>query len=134
MSSLPTSPNSLWSESVLTGATSRPSILQLRFESQQELYRAYIPLFKEGGLFIPTNREYQLGEDLYGLLSLPDDMQRYPVVGAVAWITPPEPSAGRTQGVGVRFSADDRGVRLKQKIEASLGPLLSTRRVNHTVS
>jgi type IV pilus assembly protein PilZ len=62
------------------------------------------------------------------------DMQRYPVVGAVAWITPPESSAGRTQGVGVRFSADDRGVRLKQKIEASLGPLLSTRRVNHTVS
>jgi type IV pilus assembly protein PilZ len=134
MSSLPTSPNSLWSESVLTGATSRPSILQLRFESQQELYRAYIPLFREGGLFIPTNREYHLGEDLYGLLSLPDDMQRYPVVGAVAWITPPESSAGRTQGVGVRFTADDRGVLLKQKIEASLGPLLSTRRVNHTVS
>ena len=134
MSLLPLPPNSLWSESVLTGATSRPSILQLRFESQQELYRAYIPLFREGGLFIPTNREYRLGEDLYGLLSLPDDTQRYPLVGVVAWITPPESSAGRTQGVGVRLTADERGVRLKQKIEASLGPLLATRRVNHTVS
>jgi type IV pilus assembly protein PilZ len=133
MSNSPTSQNSLWSESVLSGATSRSSILQLRFDSQQELYLAYISLFKEGGLFISTNREYQLGDDFYGLLSLPDDTQRYPVVGAVAWITPAESSSGRTQGVGVRFAADERGAQLKQKIEASLGSMLFSRRVNHTV-
>ena len=133
MSNLPTSQNSLWSESVLSEATSRSSILQLRFDSQQELYLAHISLFKEGGLFISTNREYRLGDDFYGLLSLPDDTQRYPVVGTVAWITPPKSSGGRAQGVGVRFKADERGAQLKQKIEASLGPLLLTRRINHTV-
>ena len=105
----------------------------MRFDSQQELYLSYIPLFKEGGLFISTNREYQLGDDLYGLLSLPDDTQRYPVVGAVAWITPSETSGGRTQGVGVRFTADQRGAQLKQKIEACLGSMLFSRRINHTV-
>jgi type IV pilus assembly protein PilZ len=133
MSTLPSSSNSLWSESVLSGATPRPSILQLRFDSQQELYLAYISLFKEGGLFIATTREYQLGDDLYGLLALPDDTQRYPVAGAVAWITPPDSSGGRTQGVGVRFKADERSAQLKQRIEAGLGPLLLTRRINHTV-
>ena len=133
MSNSPTSQNSLWSESVLSGATLRPSILQLRFDSQRELYLAYISLFKEGGLFISTTREYQLGDDLYGLLALPDDTQRYPVVGAVAWITPPDSSGRRTQGVGVRFKADERSAQLKQRIEASLGPLLLTRRINHTV-
>lgn len=133
MSTLPSSSNSLWSESVLSGATSRPSILQLRFDSQQELYLAYISLFNEGGLFIATTREYQLGDDLYGLLALPDDTRRYPVVGAVAWITPPDSSGGRTQGVGVRFAADERGAQLKQKIEASLGSMLFSRRINHTV-
>jgi type IV pilus assembly protein PilZ len=43
-------------------------------------------LFKEGGVFIPTSREYKLGDDVYVLMTLPDDTQRYPVAGKVAWI------------------------------------------------
>ena len=88
------------------------------FREKGALYAAYIPLLAEGGLFVPTTREYRLGEDIYLLLSLPDDPQRYPVAGKVAWITPANASGGRTQGVGVRFpqrredapaEAEDRG-------------------------
>src|SRR3712207_8023270 len=44
------------------------------------LFRS-IPLFADGGVFIPTTRDYKLGDDVYVLLSLPDDPQRYPVAG-----------------------------------------------------
>ena len=61
----------------------------MAIKEKAALYAAYIPLFSEGGIFIPTSREYKLGDDLYVLLSLPEDPQRYPVAGKVAWVTPP---------------------------------------------
>ena len=111
----------------------RPSVMQLVFREQGALFAAFIPLFAEGGLFVPTSRAYQLGEDLYLLLSLPDDPQRYPVAGKVAWITPPNASGGRTQGVGVRFPADDKSRLLKLKIEEILGTQISSSKPTQTI-
>ena len=82
---------------------------------------------------MPTTREYKLGEDLYLLLSLPDDPQRYPVAGKVAWITPSNASGGRTQGVGVRFPADEKTRALKQKIEEILGTSISSSKPTQTL-
>ena len=96
-------PPSTAANPVLAG--SRPSVIQLVFREKGALYAAYIPVLTDGGLFVPTTREYRLGEDIYLLLSLPEDNQRYPVAGKVAWITPANASGGRTQGVGVRFPA-----------------------------
>ncbi len=111
----------------------RPSVMQLVFRERGALFAAFIPLFTEGGLFVPTNRVYLLGEDLYLLLSLPDDPQRYPVAGKVAWITPPNASGGRTQGVGVRFPADDKSRQLKIKIEEILGTQISSSKPTQTI-
>jgi type IV pilus assembly protein PilZ len=91
-----------------SGHWARPSVIQLVFREKGALYAAYMPVLADGGLFVPTTREYRLGEDIYLLLSLPDDPQRYPVAGKVAWITPANASGGRTQGVGVRFPADEK--------------------------
>jgi len=112
---------------------SRPSVIQLSIKEKAALYAAYIPLFTEGGIFIPSTRDYRLGEDVYVLLSLPDDPQRYPVAGKVAWITPAKAQGGRTQGVGVRFPADDKSRQLKIKIEELLGGALASDRSTHTV-
>jgi type IV pilus assembly protein PilZ len=114
-----------------TGA--RPSVIQLVFREKGALYAAYIPLLTDGGLFVPTQRPYKLGEDIYLLLSLPDDPQRYPVAGKVAWITPANASGGRTQGVGVRFPADEKTRLLKLKIEEILGTQISSSRPTQTV-
>ena len=111
----------------------RPSVIQLVFREKGALFAAFIPLFAEGGLFVPTLRNYQLGEDLYLLLSLPDDSQRYPVAGKVAWITPANASGGRTQGVGVRFPVDEKSRLLKFKIEEVLGTLISSSKPTQTV-
>lgn len=113
--------------------TPRPSVIQLVFREKGALYAAYIPLLSDGGLFVPTNRDYRLGDDIYLLLSLPNDPQRYPVAGKVAWITPANASGGRTQGVGVRFPADEKTRMLKAKIEEALGTLISSSKPTQTV-
>lgn len=117
----------------LTGGGGRPSVIQLVFREKGALYAAYMPLLSDGGLFVPTQRPYRLGEDIYLLLSLPDDPQRYPVAGKVAWVTPANASGGRTQGVGVRFPADEKTRLLKLKIEEILGTQISSSRPTQTV-
>jgi type IV pilus assembly protein PilZ len=112
---------------------SRPSVIQLVFREKGALYAAYIPLFTEGGLFVPTNRQYRLSDDIYLLLSLPDDPQRYPVAGKVGWITPANASGGRTAGVGVRFPNDEKARLLKLRIEAALGTQIASSKPTQTV-
>lgn len=114
-------------------AGARPSVMQLVFREKGALYAAYMPVMSEGGLFVPTTRDYRLGEDIYLLLSLPDDPQRYPVAGKVAWITPANASGGRTQGVGVRFPADEKTRQLKVKIEELLGTAISSSKPTQTI-
>lgn len=116
-----------------SGASTRPSVIQLVFREKGALYAAYVPLFSEGGLFVPSTRDYQLGDDIYLLLSLPGDPQRYPVAGKVGWITPANTPGGRTQGVGVRFPADEKTRALKVKIEEILGTSISSNKPTQTL-
>lgn len=115
------------------GGGARPSVIQLVFREKGALYAAYIPVLADGGLFVPTARDYKLGEDIYLLLSLPDDPQRYPVAGKVAWITPANASGGRTQGVGVKFPSDDKTRLLRVKIEEILGTSISSAKPTQTL-
>ena len=114
-------------------SNSRPSVIQLVFREKGALYAAYMPVFADGGLFVPTTREYKLGEDIYLLLSLPDDPQRYPVAGKVGWLTPANASGGRTQGVGVRFPTDEKTRVLKLKIEEILGTSIQSAKPTQTI-
>ncbi|WP_114970745.1 PilZ domain-containing protein [Rhodoferax ferrireducens] len=114
-------------------ATPRPSVIQLAIKEKAALYAAYIPLFAEGGIFIPISREYKLGDDVYVLLSLPEDPQRYPVAGKVAWVTPAKASNNRTQGIGIQFPKDEKSRALKLKIEEILGAHLASDRATQTI-
>ena len=111
----------------------RPTVIQLSIREKAALYAAYISSFVNGGIFIPTDRDYRLGDDVYVLISLPNDPQRYPIAGKVAWITPARSSSNRTQGVGVRFPEDEKSTQLKTKIEEILGPALSSDRPTQTI-
>ena len=115
-----------------TLTTARPSVIQLAIKEKAALYAAYIPAFSEGGIFVPSAREHRLGDDVYVLLTLLDDPQRYPVSGKVAWITPARAAGNRTQGVGIRFPKDEKSEQLKAKIELLLGASLSSDRPTQT--
>lgn len=111
----------------------RPSVIQLAIKEKAALYAAYIPLFKTGGIFVPSTRDYRLGDSIYVLISLPDDHQRYPVAGKVAWVTPARSTGNRTQGVGVMFPDDEKSFQLKMRIEQILGARLGTERPTQTI-
>ncbi|WP_415797326.1 PilZ domain-containing protein [Comamonas aquatilis] len=114
-------------------STPRPSVMQLAIKEKAALYAAYIPLFAEGGIFVPTQRDYRLGDDVYVLLTLPEDPQRYPIAGRVAWVTPERAPGNRTQGVGLQFPKDAKSAELKAKIEGILGTALSSEKPTQTI-
>src|SRR3546814_15503642 len=94
---------------------------------------AYMPFVKNGGLFIPTNKDYHLGDDIFMLLTLMDNPERLPVAGKVIWVTPRGAQNKRVQGVGVQFSTQDSGTTQK-KIEGLLAGALGADRPTHTMS
>lgn len=107
--------------------------MQLAIKEKAALYAAYIPLFAEGGIFVPTQRDYRLGDDVYVLLTLPEDPQRYPIAGRVAWVTPERAPGNRTQGVGLQFPKDAKSAELRTKIENILGTALSSEKPTQTI-
>ena len=113
--------------------TPRPSVIQLAIKEKAALFSAYIPVFTHGGIFVPTTRDYRLGEDVYLLLSLPEDTQRYPIAGKVAWVNPPHAGGDRKQGVGIHFPNEEKSLELRNKIEMILGKHLASDRSTQTI-
>ena len=111
----------------------RPGVLSLNIRERAALYAAYMPFLKGGGIFIPTPRQYQLGEEVFMLLSLMDDPNRIAVQGKIVWITPEGVQGNRTQGIGVQFTNDETGAAAQKKIEGILGGTLSASRTTHTM-
>ena len=72
--------------------------------------RSYYAYVKGGGLFVPSNRRYKLGDEVFMLLTLLDSKEKIPVAGHVVWITPAGAQGGRTAGIGIQFSQKDSGV------------------------
>ena len=54
----------------------RPAVLSLSIKEKAALYAAYMPYLRNGGIFVPTTRAYQLGDDVYLILTLLDDPTR----------------------------------------------------------
>jgi len=113
-------------------AANKPGVLSLAIKEKSALYAAYMPYIKGGGLFIPTNKSFKIGEEVFMLLSLVDDPMKLKVVGKVIWITPIA-QGSRPQGIGVQFSEKDGGLEVKNKIEALLGGALKANRPTHTM-
>lgn len=111
----------------------RPSVLSLVIKEKAALYSAYMPFLKQAGIFVPTNKNYNLGDEIYLILTLLDDPNKYPIAGKVAWVTPSTAGNNKSQGIGVHFPNDESGVRIKQRIEDLLGSVLRSTRITHTL-
>lgn len=111
----------------------RPSVLSLNISSKSALYAAYMPMLRNGGIFIPTARTYALGDEVFMLLSLMDDPAKLPIAGAVVWITPPGAQNSKAQGIGVQFKNDETGIDARRRIEVLLGGVMQSSRPTHTI-
>ena len=110
----------------------RQGILSLTIKDKHALYAAYMQFVKNGGLFIPTNKKYKLGDEVFMLLTLMDETERIPVAGKIIWITPVGAEGNRAAGIGVQFSTQDGGV-ARNKIETYLAGALKADRPTHTM-
>jgi type IV pilus assembly protein PilZ len=111
----------------------RPGVLSLSIKEKSALFAAYMPFLRGGGIFIPTTKAYQLGDEVFMLLTLMDDPNKIPVAGHVAWITPSGSQGNKTQGIGVQFSDNESGKAARNKIEGLLGGSLQSTRTTHTM-
>ncbi|WP_022962413.1 PilZ domain-containing protein [Halopseudomonas pelagia] len=114
-----------------TAPSPRNGILSLTIKDKSVLYAAYMPFVKHGGLFIPTNKSYGLGDEVFMLLNLMDEPEKIPVAGKVIWVTPKGAQGNRAAGIGVQFSDQDNTAR--SKIETYLAGALKSDRPTHTM-
>ena len=113
-------------------ATSKPGLLTLTIKDKSALYLAYMPFITNGGLFIPTNSNYRIGDEVFMLLNLMGEDEKLPVAGRVIWVTPKGAQGKRTTGIGVQFSEQDRG-QTRHKIENYLAGAHSGDKATHTM-
>lgn len=113
------------------GGAARKGILSLTITDKAVLYSAYMPFLKNGGLFIPTDKSYKLGDEVFMLLTLMDEPEKIPVAGKVVWITPNRAQGNRAAGIGVQFSDQDDTA--ASKIESYLAGSLDSDRPTHTM-
>ncbi len=115
-----------------TRAGARQGILSLAIRDKNALFAAYMPYVRNGGLFVPTTNQYQLGDEVFILLNLMEESEKIPVVGKVIWITPRGAQSNRTAGVGLQFTEKDGGP-ARNKIETYLAGALESDRPTHTM-
>lgn len=115
-------------------ATKAPKqgLMPLAIRDKNALMAAYMPFLKSGGIFIPTDRSFELGDEVFVLLSLMDEPQRYAVTGKVVWITPRAALGGRPAGIGIQFSGVE-GDNVQKKIETYLAGATNSERPTHTM-
>jgi len=111
----------------------RPGALSLNIREKAILYAAYMPFLKGGGIFIPTTKQYRMGDEIFMLIGLMGDTNKIPVAGKVVWITPAGSQGNKAQGIGVQFGEDEGGVAARNKIEELLGGQLKVNRPTHTM-
>ena len=110
----------------------RQGILSLSIKDKNALYAAYMPYIINGGLFIPTTRDYEMGQEVFMLLNLMEETERLPIAGKIIWKTPTGSEGYRTTGIGVQFSDQDGGM-ARNKIETYLAGALESDRATHTM-
>ena len=110
----------------------RQGILTVSIKDKSALYAAYMPFIINGGLFIPTNRDYEMGQEVFLLLNLMEETERLPIAGKIVWKTPPRSGSYKSSGIGVQFSDQDGG-KARNKIETYLAGALESDRSTYTM-
>jgi type IV pilus assembly protein PilZ len=107
------------------------NIIKVNIQSRQDLLKMYIQQFKFGGVFVGGNYSYQLGEEVFLIITLPEGGENIAVTGKVNWISP-NSAVGYPPGIGVHFNQDKAGSDARSKIEIMLGGSLQNQANSYT--
>ena len=101
----------------------RKGIILFSITDRGALYSSFMSYVKNGGVFVPTARNYELGDEVFMLLKMMDDPSMLPVKGKVVWVTSPGAQGNKAPGIGVQFDAEDEGkarLNIESKIVAGV--------------
>ena len=90
-------------QTMSTPHSARPSVMRLAIRKRAPGMQPTFRSLKRAASLCPPRANTALGDDVYVLLTLPDDPQRYPVAGRGPPVTPARAGGNRTQGVGIQF-------------------------------
>lgn len=110
----------------------RSSVISIAIKDKQALYMSYMPYVKGGGLFVPTKKDYNLGDEMFLLVRIMDEVDPVQISGKVVWISPPGALGNRPRGVGVQFMGDT-AKKASSLIESKLGGSITLTRATHTM-
>ena len=116
-----------------TGAvkTTKPKVMTVAISDEKALYLSYMPFLANGGIFVPTDASYTVGDPVFLILKLPDSEQ-HAIPGTVGWITPVGAQSGRTAGVGIHFDSPE-GEPVRKRIEALLTGKMNSERATYSM-
>ena len=110
-------------------------MLQLRLESKPVIYASYMSFLEFGGVFMPSNDKFKMGEEVLLVLELvgPASTEKLFIKTKVCWINANPSGSGRPKGVGLAFGSDESGLKAKKLFEAVLAGLLHNERPTYTM-
>ena len=108
------------------------SVISMAIKDKQALYMSYMPFVQNGGLFVPSKKDHDIGEKLFLLVKIMDIPDPVQISGRVIWISPARALGNRPRGIGVQFLGDD-SAKISNLIENKLGGSLSLTRPTHTM-
>ncbi|MFN4328119.1 MAG: PilZ domain-containing protein [Limnobacter sp.] len=103
--------------------SARPWMLSLSLTDKVTAAQLYMPHVKGGGVFVETDKAYELGDPVFVLLTIGDEGRKFPVNGRVVWVCGPNARGDKPQGIGVQFPKDDSGEGAKLAIEQMIGKM-----------
>lgn len=101
----------------------KKTMIAMTIKDKVALHNNYMTFIKNGGLFIASRTEYELGDDVFILLKLMDEPEKIPVASKVIWIAHKTVKRPHAPGVGIQFSDPDNIARgkIETYLAGSLG-------------
>jgi type IV pilus assembly protein PilZ len=91
-----------------------------------------MPYVENGGLFVHTDKEYHLDDEVFLMVKLIDEPEKFTIAGKVVWITPTCAQSGKPAGIGVRFTSEE-SKQFKNIVETYLAGALKSERFTDTL-
>lgn len=108
-------------------------MMALHLKDKAMIYNSYMPFLEYGGVFVPSEDNFKLGDEVLLSLELGEEGDRKFLRTKVAWINPARTSANRPKGIGLAFNADEVSITVRNKIETVLGNVLRSERTTYTL-
>ena len=87
--------------------TDKEEMIQCHFPDEKSLYMSFMTFVKNGGLFMHTKNEHELGELVTLSIRFTEDVEPHIVEGMVVWITPKGAQGNKPAGIGVQFISEN---------------------------